>query len=480
MKIELQGKDYFAIRRLIDRKEISCREVTEYYLQKIEEHKDLNAFISVFGEQALKRAEEVDEKIAKGGAGILAGLVIGIKDLICVKGQRTTCASKILENFVPPYNATVIEKINQEDAIIIGKNNMDEFAMGSSNENSSFGPVKNPHDPERIPGGSSGGSAAAVAAGLVTASLGSDTGGSVRQPAAMCGVVGLKPTYGRVSRFGLVAFASSLDQIGPITLSTRDCALLMNVIAGYDPQDSTSTPLEVPDFTQNIGRDVRGLRIGLPREYYTEGLDPEIRESIESVLSHLEKSGVVVEETSLPHTEYAIATYYIIATAEASSNLARYDGVRYGFRCEGIRNLEDMYTRTRSQGFGEEVKRRIMLGTYVLSAGYYEAYYLKAQKVRTLIRQDFQQAFRRYDCLITPTSPTTAFKLGEKIDDPLQMYLSDIYTISANLAGIPAISLPCGVDSKGLPIGLQILGKPFDEGRIIQLADFIERTVRLK
>lgn len=480
MKIELQGKDYFAIRKLIHRKEISCREVTEYYLQKIEEHKDLNAFISVFGEQALKRAERVDEKIARGEAGILAGLVIGIKDLICVKGQRTTCASRILENFLPPYNATVIEKINQEDAIIVGKNNMDEFAMGSSNENSYFGPVKNPHDPERIPGGSSGGSAAAVAAGLVTASLGSDTGGSVRQPAAMCGVVGLKPTYGRVSRLGLVAFASSLDQIGPITLSTRDCALLMNVIAGHDPEDSTSAPLEVPDFTQNIDKDVRGLRIGLPREYYAEGLDPEIRKSIESVLFHLEKSGVVVEETSLPYTEYAIATYYIIATAEASSNLARYDGVRYGFRCEGIRDLEDMYTRTRSQGFGEEVKRRIMLGTYVLSAGYYEAYYLKAQKVRTLIRRDFQQAFKRYDCLITPTSPTTAFKLGEKIDDPLQMYLSDIYTISANLAGIPAISLPCGVDSKGLPIGLQILGKPFDEGRIIQLADFIERTTRLK
>lgn len=474
----LIDSDYFGIRDKIFSGEITVPEITEASLAEIEAEKDLNAFISVFPELALKQAKQVDQKIRSGHAGKLAGMVVGIKDNLNLKGYRTTCGSHILDNFISPYDATVVRRLLEEDAVIIGKTNMDEFAMGSSNETSYFGRVKNYHDSERIPGGSSGGSATAVAANMVTAALGSDTGGSIRQPAALCGVVGLKPTYGRVSRFGLVAFASSLDQIGPLSKSIKDAALLLSVISGYDPNDSTSVNQPVPDFTEDLKKGVKGLKIGCPKEYLGEGLDPEVGKAIENALKLLENEGARVEEISLPHTEYAIAAYYILATAEASSNLARYDGARYGFRSSGIRNLEEMYTKSRSAGFGDEVKRRIMLGTYVLSAGYYEAYYRKAQKVRTLIKRDFEDAFKKYDVIVTPTSPTTAFKLGEKMDDPLQMYLSDIYTISANLAGIAGLSLPCGKDSGGLPIGMQILGKPFDEKTVLRAGQALEDALK--
>ncbi len=466
--------DYSDLREKMLSGDVSLAETTKAFLGEIASQKELNAFISVFSEDAVKRAEFIQKKIENGTAGKLAGMVVGVKDNLNLKDQITTCGSHILENFVSPYNATAVQKLLQEDAIIIGKTNMDEFAMGSSNETSNFGPVRNPHDSERIPGGSSGGSATAVAANLVMAALGSDTGGSIRQPAALCGVVGLKPTYGRVSRFGLVAFASSLDQIGPLSKSVRDSALLLNVISGYDPNDSTSVNQPVPDFGKDLERGVKGLKIGYPREYFGEGLEPVVRKSVEESLRILEKEGAAVEEMSLPHTEYAVATYYILATAEASSNLARFDGARYGYRSKDIKNLEEMYTKSRSEGFGDEVKRRIMLGTYVLSAGYYEAYHRRAQKVRTLIKQDFEEAFEKYDVIVTPTSPTTAFKLGEKTDDPLQMYLSDIFTISANLAGIPGLSLPCGKDEKGLPIGVQILGKPFDEAMVLRVGRALE------
>lgn len=469
--------DYSDLREKIMSGDISLVETTKAFLAEIAFKKDLNAFISVFSEDAVERAAFIEKKIKEGTAGKLAGMVVGVKDNLNLKGQTTTCGSHILENFVSPYSATAVQKLLQEDAIIIGKTNMDEFAMGSSNETSYFGPVRNPHDSERIPGGSSGGSAAAVSANLVMAALGSDTGGSIRQPAALCGVVGLKPTYGRVSRFGLVAFASSLDQIGPISKSVRDSALLLNVISGYDPNDSTSLNQSVPDFRNDLEKGVKGLKIGYPREYFGEGLDPVVRKSVEESLRILEKEGATVEEMSLPHTEYSVATYYILATAEASSNLARYDGARYGYRSKDIKNLEEMYTKSRSEGFGDEVKRRIMLGTYVLSAGYYEAYYRRAQKVRTLIKQDFEKAFEKYDVIVTPTSPTTAFKLGEKTGDPLQMYLSDIFTISANLSGIPGLSLPCGKDEKGLPIGVQILGKPFDEAMVLRVGRALEAAV---
>ncbi|NOY78886.1 MAG: Asp-tRNA(Asn)/Glu-tRNA(Gln) amidotransferase subunit GatA [Calditrichaeota bacterium] len=469
--------DYSDLRKKIVSGDISLVEATKAFLDNIASKKDLNAFISVWSEEAVSRAKSVQKRIENGTAGKLAGMVMAIKDNLNVKGQATTCGSHILENFVSPYSATVVQKLLDEDAILIGKTNMDEFAMGSSNETSYFGPVRNPHDPERIPGGSSGGSATAVAANLAMAALGSDTGGSIRQPAALCGVVGLKPTYGRVSRFGLVAFASSLDQIGPISKSVRDSALLLNVISGYDSSDSTSVNRPVPDYTKGLEKGAGGLKIGYPREYFGEGLDPAVRTTVEESLRILEKEGAVVEEMSLPHTEYAVATYYILATAEASSNLARYDGARYGYRSRDIANLEEMYTQSRSEGFGDEVKRRIMLGTYVLSAGYYEAYYRRAQKVRTLIKQDFEKAFEKYDVILTPTSPTTAFKLGEKMDDPLQMYLSDIYTISANLAGIPGLSLPCGKDEKGLPIGVQILGKAFDEAMVLRVGQVLETAL---
>jgi aspartyl-tRNA(Asn)/glutamyl-tRNA(Gln) amidotransferase subunit A len=455
----------------------TCKSLVEHYLTKINEGTHLNAFISVFGERAAKQAEEVDRKVAGKEAGKLAGLILAAKDNLVIKGERVTCGSHILENFTSLFNATVVNRLEAQDAIIIGKTNMDEFAMGSSNENSYFGAAKNPHDVERVPGGSSGGSCVAVAGEMAMAALGSDTGGSIRQPASLCGVVGLKPTYGRVSRFGLVAFASSLDQIGPITNTVEDAALLLEVIAGQDERDSTSAPVPVPNFSQAIGKDVKGLKIGLPMEYFAEGLNKEVHQAIESTVLLLKENGATFVDVSLPHTDYAIATYYILATAEASSNLARYDGARYGFRCEDANDLEEAYVKSRSQGFGEEVKRRIMLGTYVLSAGYYEAYYRRAQKARTLIEQDFEQAFEKCDCLLTPTSPTTAFKLGEKVDDPLTMYLSDIYTVSVNLAGLPGISVPCGFDSNNLPVGVQIIGKHFDEATVLRVADFIEKNL---
>ncbi|MEX1275306.1 MAG: Asp-tRNA(Asn)/Glu-tRNA(Gln) amidotransferase subunit GatA, partial [Bacteroidota bacterium] len=433
-----------------------------------------NALLAVFPERAMDQARAVDKKLSAGTAGPLAGMVMTIKDVLCLAGERVTCGSKILENFVSPYDATVVARLRAADAILLGKTNMDEFAMGSSTENSAFGRVKLPQDESRVPGGSSGGSAVAVKAGISTTSLGSDTGGSIRQPAAFTGVVGLKPTYGRVSRFGLVAFASSFDSIGPFALNTRDAARVLGVIAGHDPADSTSVNVPVPDYSASLNREVKGLRIGIPGEYFTDALDPEIRAAIERKLDILRSHGAIVLEVSLPHTEYTIATYYILATAEASSNLARYDGVRYGFRAEGARDLTEMYVKSRSLGFGPEVKRRIMLGTYVLSAGYYDAYYRKGQKVRRLIQNDFFEAFKNVDCLITPTTPSTSFRAGEKSSDPLQMYLSDVFTTSANLAGIPGISIPCGTDKQGLPIGLQILGKQFDETTVLKVADFLE------
>ena len=458
--------------------ELRAKDLVASVLRRIREMEPLvHAYISLDEEGALRKAEEVDARVARGEeVGVLAGVPVAVKDNICIKGMRTTCASKILENFVSPYDATVVEKLKAADAVFLGKTNLDEFAMGSSTENSYFGPTRNPHDPERVPGGSSGGSAAALAAGEAVLALGSDTGGSIRQPASFCGVVGLKPTYGRVSRYGLVAFASSLDQIGPMAKNVKDTALLLNVISGYDPRDSTSAPVEVPDFTKALDEGIEGIRIGLPREYFAEGLEDEVREKVLEAVDILKGEGAEVVEVSLPHTKYAIATYYIVAPAEASSNLARYDGVKYGFRAEG-RDLYEMYCNTRSQGFGEEVKRRIMLGTYTLSAGYYEAYYLKALKVRTLIRQDFDEAFKVCDLLATPTSPTVAFRLGEKVADPLTMYLSDVYTVSVNLAGLPGISVPCG-SSDGLPVGLQLIGKPFDEGTILRVAYAVERRLK--
>jgi len=456
---------------------VSCSEIVLNSLNRINEGAQLNAFISVLGENARQQADIVDNKIKQGQAGELAGFVLAVKDNIPVKNARTTCGSKILSDFIAPYQATVIDRLIAADAIIIGKTNMDEFAMGSSNENSYFGPVKNPHDVSRVAGGSSGGSAAAVAAGLARAALGSDTGGSIRQPAAFCGVVGLKPTYGRVSRFGLVAFASSFDQIGPIARTVDDCARVYQIIAGYDPHDFTSVNIPVTEYIPASNPAIKDLTVGLPHEFFTAGLAPEIHAAVDNAVKMLSGAGALVIDISLPHTPYAIATYYILANAEASANLARFDGVRFGFRANDVDRLEEMYVQTRTQGFGEEVKRRIILGTYTLSAGYYEAYYRKAQQVRTLIQQDFNEAFQKCDCLITPTTPTTAFKIGEKIDDPLAMYLSDIYTVPANLAGIPALSLPCGRDSNRLPIGLQIMAKPFAEAILFRVASFLEKIL---
>jgi len=477
--LDLTTLGYQEIKNKLAAGETTCQELTQNFLENIDKGAQLNAFISIFRDRSLEAAAEVDQKIATGQAGKLAGMVMGIKDIIVIKGQRTTCGSKILSNFISPYDATVIQKLRAEDAVFIGKTNLDEFAMGSSSENSAFGPVRNPRDPNRVPGGSSGGSAAAVGADMCTTALGSDTGGSIRQPASFSGVVGLKPTYGRVSRFGLVAYASSLDQIGPFAKTVADAALLLEVIAGHDANDSTSANLPVPSYQQSLGKDVKGLSIGLPREYFSSALDSEVADSIQKSIDLLRQAGAEIVEISLPHTEYAIAAYYIIATAEASSNLARYDGARYGVRDENARDLEEMYNLSRTKGFGEEVKRRIMLGTYVLSSGYYEAYYRKAQKVRTLIKRDFEQAFQKVDCLLTPTAPTTAFSLGEKVDDPLTMYLSDIFTVSLNLAGLPGLSLPCGTDSRGLPIGLQLIGKPFDESTIFRVADFVEKNLTI-
>ncbi|ADQ04182.1 glutamyl-tRNA(Gln) amidotransferase, A subunit [Caldicellulosiruptor owensensis OL] len=463
---------------LIKRKEVKCQEVVESVLERIKQVEDkVKSYITITEEQALENAKKIDEKIAKGeDVGALYGLPIALKDNLCTDGIRTTCASKILYNFVPPYDATVVKKLKENHMTLLGKLNMDEFAMGSSTENSAFHTTKNPWDLERVPGGSSGGSAAAVAADEAFFTLGSDTGGSIRQPASLCGVVGMKPTYGRVSRFGLVAFASSLDQIGPLTKDVEDCALAMNIICGHDPYDATSAPIEVPDFTKALINDVKGLKIGVPREYMEKGVNDEVKKAIEKALELLKSLGAQYEEFSIPIVEYALPTYYIIASSEASSNLARYDGIKYGYRTQNYDDLIDLYKKTRSEGFGAEVKRRIMLGTYALSAGYYDAYYKKGLQVRTLIKRAFDEAFQKYDVIITPTSPTTAFKIGEKVSNPLEMYMSDICTVPVNIAGLPAISIPCGVDSNNLPIGLQIIGKAFDEETIIRVAYTFEQN----
>ena len=476
MSADLCGLKISELTTRLSRREVSPVEVAQAFLARIAAlDPELNTYITVDEEGALAQAREAEARIARGEAGPLMGVPLGIKDVMATKGLRTTCGSRILENFVPPYDATVCTRLRQAGCVFLGKVNMDEFAMGSSTENSAFGVTKNPWRQDCIPGGSSGGSAAAVAAGLCSASLGSDTGGSIRQPASHCGVVGMKPTYGRVSRFGLVAYASSLDQIGPVTRDVQDTALLLNCIAGHDPQDSTAVPEPVPDYLASLGQDIKGLKVGVPREYFGEGLDPEVEAAVQAALKTLGNLGADVVEVSLPHTEYAVATYYIIAMAEASSNLARYDGVKYGFRAPGGSLLE-MYAKTRTQGFGAEVLRRIMLGTYTLSAGYYDAYYRKASQVRTLLRRDFDRAFETCAVLATPVAPTPAFRLGEKVDDPLTMYLSDIFTISANLAGIPGLSLPCGFSQDGLPIGLQLLGPPFGEPRMLQVAFAFERA----
>ena len=466
---------------LLQRKKISAAELTQAVLQRIEAMDGrIGAYLHVAAEPALEQARQADREIAAGNARPLTGIPLAIKDLICIEGMPTTCASRILENFVPPYDAFVIRRLKQAGAVFLGKLNMDEFAMGSSTENSGFQLTRNPWAPDRIPGGSSGGSAAAVAADLCIGALGSDTGGSIRQPASHCGVVGLKPTYGRVSRFGLVAFASSLDQIGPLTKNVSDCALMLNGICGHDPSDSTSVPEEVPDFTEFLKEDLKGLTVGIPREYYQqEGLDPEVAAAVGRAVEVIEKLGAKSVDVSLPNSRYVVAVYYVIAPSEASSNLARYDGVKYGFRDRGRQELMDMYRSTRSKGFGPEVQRRIIIGTYCLSAGYYDAYYGKAMQVRTLIVEDFKKAFKSCDVILAPVAPTPAFKIGEKVDDPLTMYLSDIFTLSANLAGIPGLSVPCGFSSEGLPIGLQILGRHFDEGSLLRVAHAFEQATEV-
>ncbi|MGM0416376.1 MAG: Asp-tRNA(Asn)/Glu-tRNA(Gln) amidotransferase subunit GatA [Thermodesulfobacteriota bacterium] len=451
--------------------------LTEACLARIDDtDTNINAFISVCRDEALTAARAADTRLAQGDAPILTGVPVALKDIFITEGIPTTCASKILANFTPPYDGTAVRKLKEQGAVIVGKLNMDEFAMGSSNENSAHGPVRNPWDVKRVPGGSSGGSAACVAARQVPASLGTDTGGSIRQPASHCGVVGLKPTYGRVSRYGVIAFASSLDQVGPLARNVRDCSIMLQAVAGYDPADSTSVDTPVPDYSANLEDGVKGLKIGLPQEYFVSGLDPEVKQAVEQAVERYRELGAEIVEVSLPHTRYAVSCYYLIATAEASSNLARYDGVRFGERVDPGKGLIDMYTATRSQGFGDEVKRRIMLGTYALSSGYYDAYYLKAQKVRTLIRNDFLSVFEKVDCILTPVAPTPAFALGDKTADPLQMYLSDIFTLSANLAGICGLSLPCGRADSGLPIGFQLLGKPFDEAGLLRAGYAYEQT----
>jgi aspartyl-tRNA(Asn)/glutamyl-tRNA(Gln) amidotransferase subunit A len=461
----------------VRRREVSSVELTEAALARIAAVDDrVGAFLTVSRDEALAEAREIDRRIAAGeDPGALAGVPVGVKDIICTAGIRTTAGSRILERFVPAYDATVTARLRRAGAVIVGKLNCDEFAMGSSTENSALGTTRNPWDGNRVPGGSSGGSGAAVAALECHASLGTDTGGSIRLPAAFCGVVGVKPTYGRVSRYGVIAYASSLDQVGPLARDVADAAVVLEAIAGHDPADSTASPRPVPAYLTELEGGVRGLRLGLPKEYFVEGMQPEVEAAVRDAVQTLERLGATVEPVSLPHTEYAIATYYLVATAEASSNLARYDGVRYGLRVPASA-LGEMYEASRAAGFGAEVKRRIMLGTYALSAGYYDAYYLKAQQVRTLIRRDFEQAFQRCDALVTPVAPTTAFRLGEKTADPLTMYLSDIFTISVNLAGLPGLALPCGVDGAGLPIGLQVIGRPFDEATILRVGAAYERA----
>ena len=465
------------IREAIASRALSATELCRATLDRIESVTALNAFNHVAAERALARAEAIDQA-GPAGAGPLAGVPVALKDNMCVRGMRTTASSKILDTFVPPYDATVVQRLEAAGAIVVGKTNCDEFAMGSSNENSAYGPVRNPWDTERTPGGSSGGSAVAVAARCVPLALGSDTGGSIRQPASFSGVVGLKPTYGRVSRYGLLAFASSLDQIGPITRTVRDAALALSVLAGADPMDSTSSPSAVPDYTQALTGDVRGVRIGVPRAFVTEGVDDAVRQAFDAALEVLRDAGATLVDIELPHARYAIPVYYLVCTAEASSNLARYDGVKYGYRPPAAKDsLKAMYSKTRDEGFGAEVKRRIMLGTYVLSAGYYDAFYLKALQVRTLMRRDYDQAFEQVDVVAMPTSPVPPFRLGEKVADPLQMYLTDIFTVSANLAGLPGINVTCGFDGR-LPLGLQLLGRMFDEASILRVADAYQRATK--
>ena len=470
------------LKEKIQKKELSSAEITKAFAERVKEKEEsLNAFLTVLTDDAIKQAEEMDKKIDKGEiTSELAGIPIGIKDNICTKGIRTTCGSKMLENFISPYDATVMEKINSAGMINLGKLNMDEFAMGSSTENSAFQKTHNPWNLKKVPGGSSGGSATAVAANMVPWALGSDTGGSVRQPASLCGIVGLKPTYGLISRYGLVAYASSLDQIGTFTKDVEDCALLLNVIAGKDERDTTSVKAENKDYVKALKNNVKGLRIGVPKEYFGDGINPEVRETIEKAIMEYKELGAIVEECSIPIADYTLATYYIISCAEASSNLGRFDGIRYGYRTPNYESLEDIFINSRTEGFGDEVKRRIILGTYVLSSGYYDAYYKKAQQVRTLIKNEFNKIFEKYDILITPTSPTVAFDIGEKSNNPMEMYMADICTVPINVAGVPAISIPCGVDKTGMPIGMQIIGKHFSEETILNAAYTYEQKTKFR
>lgn len=466
----------------IKSKEITIKEITKAYVDRInEKEKDVQAFLTTLTDEAMKQAEEIQNKKEAGEiTGDLVGIPIGIKDNICTKGVKTTCASKMLENFVAPYNATVIEKISQENIISLGKLNMDEFAMGSSTEHSYFKNTKNPWDLKKVPGGSSGGSAAAVAANLVPWALGSDTGGSIRQPASFCGVVGLKPTYGLVSRYGLVAFASSLDQIGPITKDVKDVAMLLNIIAGHDEKDTTSSQRPKVDYTKALKNNVKGLKIGLPKEFFGEGINEEVKESLQKAIEKYKELGAEIEEFSLDISKFSLAAYYIIACAEASSNLGRFDGIRYTYRTPEFKNLKEIYKKSRSEGFGAEVKRRIILGTYVLSSGYYDAYYKKGQQVRTLVMNEFNKAFEKYDVILTPTSPTVAFDIGSKSNNPLEMYLADICTVSVNVAGLPGISIPCGVDKTGMPIGMQLIGNKFCEETILNAAYTFEQAIQFR
>src|SRR5215831_15936415 len=467
-----------AARTAVQQRKTTALALAEAHYERIKkEDGQIGAYLTLSKDRALEQADRIDRMAAEGKTlPPLGGVPVGIKDVMSTRGVRTTAGSKILEKYIPPYDCTAVQRLEAAGAVMLGKMNCDEFAMGSSNENSAYQPVRNPRDLTRVPGGSSGGSAAAVAADMAVFTLGSDTGGSIRQPASFCGVVGLMPTYGRVSRYGLIAFASSLDHIGPLTKTVRDAAIVLRTIAGRDPMDSTSADLPVPDYVTDLDKPVRGLRLGVPKEYFGEGLEPEVRSAVEAAIEKLASLGCEIVPVSLPHTEYAIPTYYLVATAEASSNLARYDGVRYGHRSKTVRTLAEMYERTRDEGFGAEVKRRIMLGTYALSAGYYDAYYLRAQRVRTLLARDFEEAFKKVDAIVTPTSPTPAFKLGEKTEDPLAMYLADVYTVTADLVGIPGISVPCGETRQRLPIGLQILARHFDEATMLRIAQSYEKS----
>ena len=470
------------LQQKLESKELTIKEILESYCDRIKEKEpEVGAFVTTYLEEAKKKAENIQQKIDNGEKlGEYAGIPIGIKDNMCIKGTKTTCSSKMLENFVAPYDATVIEKLKDENIISLGKLNMDEFAMGSSTESSYFKKTKNPWNLNKVPGGSSGGSAAAVAANMVPWALGSDTGGSIRQPSSLCGVVGLKPTYGLVSRYGLVAFASSLDQIGPITKDVRDSAMLLNLIAGHDEKDTTSEQIEKKDYTKALKNDVKGIKIGVPKEFFGEGINEEVKKELTKAIETYKELGAEVEEFSLDVAKYALATYYIIACAEASSNLGRFDGIRYGYRTKEFSNLKEIYKKSRSEGFGDEVKRRIILGTYVLSSGYYDAYYKKAQQVRTLVSNEFSKAFEKYDVILTPTSPVTAFNIGEKSNNPLEMYLADICTVSINIAGVPAISIPCGVDSEGMPVGMQLIGNKFEEEKILNVAYTFEQKVKFR